>query len=91
MTALDQLITIVKEVPIRSAYAKENLQREISRYRNLTETILKRKSPESKLPKVDFRDYARYVLREGTKEEKHEILSCLKTTLTLQNQTVTIR
>jgi site-specific DNA recombinase len=87
---LDQLITIVKEVPIRSVYAKEKLQREVARYRNLTETILKRKSPESKLPKVDFRDYARYVLREGTKEEKREILSCLKTTLTLQNQTVSI-
>lgn len=87
---LDQLITIVKEVPIRSVYAKEKLQREVSRYRNLTETILKRKSPETKLPKVDFRDYARYVLREGTKEEKREILSCLKTTLTLQNQTVTV-
>ena len=88
---LDQLITIVKEVPIRSVDAKEKLQREVDRYRNLTETILKRKSPEAKLPKVDFRDYARYVLREGTKEEKREILSCLKTTLALQNQTVSIK
>lgn len=87
---LDQLITIVKEVPIKSVYAKEKLQKEVNRYRNLTENILKRKSPETKLPKVDFRDYARYVLQEGTKEEKREILSCLKTTLTLQNQTVSI-
>lgn len=87
---LDQLISIVKEVPIRSVDAKEKLQREIARYRNLTENILKRKSPETKLPKVDFRDYARYILREGTKEEKREILSCLRTTLTLQNQMVSI-
>lgn len=87
---LDQLITIVKDVPIRSVQAKKKLQREVARYRNLTENILKRKSPETKLPKIDFRDYAKYVLREGTKEEKREILSCLKATLTLQNQTVTI-
>lgn len=87
---LDQLVSIVKEVPIRLVDAKEKLQREINRYRNLTENILKRKSPETKLPKVDFRDYARYVLREGTKEEKREILSCLKAKLILQNQTVTI-
>lgn len=88
---LDQLITIIKEVPIKSVDAKEKLRREVARYRNLTENILKRKSPETKLPKVDFRDYARYVLREGTKEEKREILSCLRTTLTLQDQIVHVR
>lgn len=63
----DFLVTIVKNMPIRSVNAKEKFQQEVAHYRNLTETILKRKLSGTKLPKVDFRDYAPYAIREGTR------------------------
>jgi hypothetical protein len=40
---------------------------------------------EAKIPKVDVRKYAKYVLREGTKEEKREMLSCLKIALKISD------
>ncbi|MBU1165248.1 hypothetical protein KKA15_06870, partial [Patescibacteria group bacterium] len=41
-----------------------------------------------KMPKVDIKKYAKYLLTEGTKDEKREILACLKTELHLKNQKV---
>jgi hypothetical protein len=34
---------------------------------------------------VDVRRYAKYILREGTKDEKHELLSCLKSKMILKD------
>lgn len=70
------LVTIIKNMPIRSINAKEKFQQEVAHYRSLTETLLERESPEAKLPQADFRNYTLYVFRERTKEEKREILFC---------------
>ena len=36
-----------------------------------------------KIPKMDVRGYAKYVLKNGTTEAKREVLGCLKTQLVL--------
>ena len=41
-----------------------------------------------KTPNIDVREYAKYLLQEGTRDEKREILACLKTELHLKNQKV---
>ncbi|MBU1164637.1 hypothetical protein KKA15_03685 [Patescibacteria group bacterium] len=43
------------------------------------------------MPKVDIKEYAKYLLTEGTKDEKREILTCLKTELHLKNQKVYLK
>lgn len=42
------------------------------------------------VPRVDIRGYAKYVLREGTNEEKREILGCLKSRIYLAEKKITI-
>ncbi|MDD4628321.1 MAG: hypothetical protein PHE68_02910 [Candidatus Peribacteraceae bacterium] len=43
-----------------------------------------------RIPKVDVRNYAKYVLREGSNEEKRELLGCLKSPLILKNGKVAL-
>lgn len=39
-----------------------------------------------KSKEIDIRNYAKYILKEGTVYEKRELLSCLKTKLILNNK-----
>lgn len=40
---------------------------------------------EIKIPEMDVRGYAKYVLKNGTADEKRELLGCLKSKLILTN------
>ncbi|MCK5472014.1 hypothetical protein KAI54_02400 [Candidatus Gracilibacteria bacterium] len=57
------------------------IEEEISRYQKFTVGVL---GGEEKIPKVNVRKYAKYILREGTKEEKRELLGCLKVGLVVE-------
>lgn len=43
-----------------------------------------------KVPKMDVRGYAKYVLKNGTAEEKREILGSLKSQLSLANGKISL-
>ena len=45
---------------------------------------------ETKMSEVDIKEYVKYLLAEGTRDEKREILACLKTELYLKNQKVSL-
>lgn len=38
-----------------------------------------------KMPELDIKEYTKHLLKEGSKDEKREILACLKTELYLKN------
>lgn len=42
------------------------------------------------VPSIDIRGYARYVLKEGTNEEKRELLGCLKSRIYLAQKKITL-
>jgi hypothetical protein len=42
------------------------------------------------MPNVDIRGYAKYVLREGTNEEKRELLGCLKSRIYLAEKKISL-
>ena len=41
--------------------------------------------------KMDLKDYAKYLLKEGSSIEKREILSCLKSKLVMKEKILTLR
>ena len=64
---------------------KEKLQEEIDRYHKFTQGVLGLTSEEAKLPRVDLKLYAKYILREGKPEEKREILNHIHNPLILRD------
>ncbi|MFA6422033.1 MAG: hypothetical protein WCV92_01370 [Candidatus Buchananbacteria bacterium] len=59
----------------------------MDRYQKFTKNILGMNS-KFKMPEIDMKDYARYVLSDGTREEKRELLNCLDTQLQLKEQKI---
>ena len=48
-------------------------------------------SKSIKVPKTNIRSYAKYILREGSSEEKRELLGCLKSRLVLADGKISLK
>lgn len=76
--------------PQRIRYS-EKLKMSIDNYKEVRETILLTQdiNPEDK--KIDFRDYAKHIFRNGTDEEKREIVKAVSGSemLFIHNETIT--
>jgi hypothetical protein len=85
---LEQLTNLIDKISIKQLGARQQLQSEIDRYERFTNGVLGQNPGNVKKPKVDIREYAKYVLKNGTREEKRELLSNLETKLYLKNQVI---
>jgi DNA invertase Pin-like site-specific DNA recombinase len=87
-----QLIKIIDKVDLSEAETLHKMKQEMGRYQRFNNLILKTdQKSKIKTPKVDIKEYAKYLLQEGTRDEKREILNCIKTELYLKNQKVYIK
>ena len=87
---LDQICKIIDQVDVVKLNTQKHLKDEIARYERFTQEILGQKVGLEHNNKVDLKDYTKYVLREGTREEKRELIGCLKVKLLLNNRVVYI-
>ncbi|MDD5751236.1 MAG: recombinase family protein [Candidatus Peribacteraceae bacterium] len=87
---LEQLLALIDTIDLDKAGMKKKLQEEVSRYERFSSGILGQ-TMGMKVPKVDVRAYAKYLLKDGKAEEKRELLNCLRNRLTLKNGTVTLQ
>lgn len=67
--------------------AKLNL--EIQKFKKLQAMFLGRKKTDSIEP-IDLKDYAKFVLKEGTVLEQRSVLDCIGSQLLLQNKQVEV-
>lgn len=74
-----QLEEIIDTVPLEMIGGQERIQQEVKRYKKFRVGVLGEASVEGGVAAddVDVRRYATYVLREGTREERKEVLSLL--------------
>lgn len=86
-----QLLKIIDQVDFNEAGTIEKMKQEMIRYQKFNNVILKcTDQTKIKTPKIDVKEYAKYLLQEGTRDEKREILNCLKNELYLKNQKIFI-
>ena len=69
---------------------KEKIKDEIERHRKFQTAFLGEKPKSIKTTDIDIRNYAKYVLREGTIPEKRELLSYLKSRMRLEGKRVKV-
>jgi len=69
---------------------QKHLQEEIIRYERFMQKILKQKVSKDLNNEVDLRDYSKFVLREGAREEKRELLNCLKIKMNLKDKRISV-
>lgn len=86
---ITQLLGILDRVDIDKIGLKEKLQFEMERFQKFTKSILGQEGyMQTEISQVNVRNYAKYVLTEGSRDEKRELLSCLKSELKLKDKKI---
>ena len=68
---------------------KEKIKREVERVKKFNR-VVPGNTNEITIVDIDVRNYAKYILRDGTDLEKRELLACLKNKIILTNRIVNI-
>ena len=69
---------------------KEKIRSEVERNKKFNAGVLGIKGKAIKVADIDIRNYAKYILRDGTMIEKRELLTCLKSKITMANKQIKI-
>ena len=68
------------------------IKREVARYRKFSYGILGQDINFERRPiDIDTRNYAKYILIEGSKDEKRELLLCLRSGLKLKDKIIYLK
>jgi hypothetical protein len=82
-----ELIDLIDKIDIDDIGVKGAIEKEIARFNKFRIGVLGHKK-ESRNSEIDIRNYAKYLLAEGTIYEKRELLSYLKSKLTLKDKKI---
>jgi site-specific DNA recombinase len=87
---IEQLAKLMDEIHLDEIGMKERIKTEIERHKKFESGLLGIKGSKVKVDDIDVRNYAKYILREGTIFEKRELLSCLRSKITMAEKEVKI-
>lgn len=82
-----ELIELVDKIDLDELGIKSKIELEIARFNKFKTGVLGHRK-ESRNSEVDIKNYAKYLLAEGTIYEKRELLSFLKSRLTLKDKKI---
>lgn len=86
---IEQFVRIINKVDLNKIKLSKKVNAEIERYQRFAGKFLGSEQ-KIKIPKINLRNYARYILREGQRDEKRELLNCLCAQLYLDNREISI-
>ncbi|MCX6716448.1 MAG: recombinase family protein, partial [Candidatus Taylorbacteria bacterium] len=87
---IEQLSGLMDKVSLDEIGMKEKIKAEIERHKRFQSGLLGIKENTVKVNEIDMRNYAKYLLREGTQWEKRELLTCLRSKIVMNNRQVRI-
>ena len=87
---IKQLQKLLDEVDLNQSSVGKRITTEVSRYKKFTKSLLGKKS-EMLAENIDTKDYVKFLLKEGSLEEKREIIGCFKSEILLVNKTITFK
>jgi len=86
---IKQFEKLIDQVDISEIGIKKKIECEVERIKKFNQSILGIKQ-QIHINDVDIRDYAKFILNEGSLEEKRELLTCFKSKIILKNKTITL-
>ncbi|HXF44037.1 MAG TPA: recombinase family protein [Candidatus Paceibacterota bacterium] len=87
---INQLVQLIDQVDVNDLGMRHKLEEEVKRYHRFQKSVLGIQEEKLNLRDVDIRTYAKYLLRDGSIVEKRELLSCIKSKLTIKNKVVSL-
>jgi DNA invertase Pin-like site-specific DNA recombinase len=89
LNLIEELIKLMDKIDLDELGVKSRIEQEIIRFNKFRIGVLGHKKEDTNI-EVDTRNYAKYLLREGTIIEKRELLSFLKSKLLLKDRKITL-
>jgi len=86
---INELTVLVDRIDIDDIGIKTKIEQEIARFNRFRIGVLGDKK-EARNSEIDMRNYVKYLLAEGTMYEKRELLSFLKSKLTLKDKKIVL-
>jgi hypothetical protein len=84
---IKELIIFINKLDVKHFKISEKLKGYIIEYQRINKIVLRQKN--MKLDEnIDLKKYAKYVLEDGSNNEKRELLKCLKIKLYLKNKSI---
>ncbi len=87
---VEQLLKIIDQIDLNQLSVQMKFEEELKRHNRFQKTVLGLADPDAKHEEVDIKTYAKYILKEGTNEEKRELMGCFKSKLKVTNGTILI-
>ncbi len=86
----EAFVNLLEKVTVEEIESKDGLRVELDRFRRLSSAVLGyRDNPEQ--PEINLHNFAKYVLTEGSRDEKRVLIACLNQTIYLKDKEVITR
>jgi site-specific DNA recombinase len=87
---IKQFQELIDDLEIQIVPMREKINEEVKRFKKFEQMLLGSKTPIT-VKDIDIRNYAKFILQEGSLEEKREFLRCLSSQITLNNKKISLR
>ena len=87
---VDQLVKLMNKVEFNQDAVTIKFEGELKRYNKFHRGVLGVSGKKEKHKDIDLKTYAKYILKEGSNEEKRELMGCLESKVVVRNKAVSI-
>jgi site-specific DNA recombinase len=86
---IEQLVNLIDKLSLNQIGMREKIEKEIERYNKFNHSVLGLKAEKiDKQKEISIKNYAKYILKEGSIYEKRELLSTLQNKIILKNKKI---
>ena len=87
---IKQFLRIIDEINLDELGMRGKIEKEIERYNKFQSNVLGLNNKEKVQKEIDTRNYAKYILKDGSIMEKRELLGNLKSKIVYKDKTLTL-
>lgn len=87
---IKQLKTIIEDIDIKALPMKDKIKYEVERYKKFQNMLLENQ-PKIIVKNIDLKNYAKFILLEGSISEQRELIGCLKGEIFVDKKRVYLR
>jgi hypothetical protein len=85
-----QLQDLLDDIDLNTVSMREKITNEVRRFKKFEQMLLGSKTPIA-VKDIDIRNYAKFILQEGSIDEKREFLRCLKSGVCLSEKHIYLK
>lgn len=87
---IDQLVHLLDKIDLNEFGIKMKFEEELKRFNKFQRGVLGQGASGAKHEDINLKTYAKYTLREGTNEERRELMGCFRSKIKMTHRIITI-